>query len=594
MQTFSQWTSGQHGTARSRITRGVCRAALAIGMLFLVAGATFAQTSYVGAWREGQGGKALFRFDNWEDFVDKWQELRKVNVHLRDIETVEINDDLNYVGTWVEGQGDDALYLYDNWDGFVAKWKELHAKGMRLIDVEMVNTGEGMRFIGVWGDGKDEPALIYVKSWAELVAKWNEFSTKNLRLIDISAARVGNETHYVGVWTAGGGKQPLYQTDSWDEFVAKWKELSNQGLRLIDIETLRVNGKTTYYGVWESGKDDYSLFQFNNWDDFVAKWKELNGKNQRLIDIAAADMTPPPPKGKPAQHGKPAQGSGTGKPLYLDFTADSMKKDPVTGISFPAEMPPIVWPTFNNCKAGFGDDKLRAQKAWAMGHYNMWRAYQLITYIEARSWTEDLWNHGYVASAGKDNWSPRAWFGPFADKLYRYQTVRDAVIMAWNDRFLGKRYTFTIQCRNNEGGIHPCNLKNPGTDHTPSANHIVLGKINLCDRFFDEERGDTDRARVMVHEIFHHLAPKGLFIIDEHTHSDFSGWCKTTTDKMYGSDDALHLANSKGCWNSSRIHNEIAARNNDNYALFITSIGSAVYSGKLTRFPAASFFDTHK
>ncbi len=574
---------------RWRAAGGACRAALALGLLLLATGAAFAQTIYVGAWHEGQGGKALYQYDNWEDFVDKWQELRKGGVRLRDIETVEIDGDLNYVGTWVAGGGDDALYLYNSWDGFVAKWKELHAKGQRLIDVEMVPTSEGLRFIGVWGDGQDEPALIYVKSWPEFLAKWNEFSTKNLRLIDIEAARVGNATHYVGVWTAGGGRQPLYHSDSWADFTAKWRELRDDGLRVVDIESLRANGKTTYYGVWESGKETHSLIQFDNWDAFVAKWNELNAMNRRLVDIAVADVTPPPaPKGKPAQ-----QGGGTGKPLYLELWSGEKKEDPVSGFNFPADMPPIVWPTFTDCKAGFGDDKLRAQKAWALAHHNLWRAYQLVNYIESHGRTEDLWSHGYDAKKGADNWSPRAWFGPFADKRLRYQTVRDAVRMAWNDRFLAKRYTFTIQCRNNEGGLHPCNSKNPGTDETPAANHIVLGKINLCDRFFDQDIGDIGRARLMVHEVFHHLAPKGLFIIDTHLHSDWVGAaCLPDSDKMYGAEDALHLANSKGCLGTSKWHNESAARNNDNYAHFITRIGTVSFFGTLRRFPAESFFDT--
>lgn len=579
-------TSTQTKARQSGAWRAIRRAALAIGLLcFTAAGALAQHTTYVGVWQEGKGDYALYQLNSWEDFVDKWQELNKEKVRLSDIETVTIGDDIKYVGTWVAGEGGYGLFLFNKWGDLVAKWKELDAKGLRLLDVEMVRDEGETYYIGVWGAGKGVAGLYKAQSWNEFIGVWTDQSGKGMRLIDVEAARVGNETHYVGVWTDGGGKQPLYQTDDWNEFVAKWKELAEKDLRLRDIETLRVAGKTTYIGVWESGKEAYALYQSNDWEGFVAKWKEFNGKNLRLIDVALADQGKPAQQGKPPQQGKPAQSAA----LHFD-KAGAMKKDPVTGIDFPADMPPVVWPEFKGCNAA---DKLQVQKAWAMAHHHMWRAYQLIVYIENSKWTNELWSHGYNASNPAANWSPRAWFGPFADKRFRYDTVRDGVIMAWNDRFLAKRYSFTVQCRRDDGGAHPCYQNNPGTGRPPSANHIVLGKINFCNRFFDG-KDDKDRARTVIHELFHHLAPKGLVIIDTHLHSDWSGaWCKTDSDKMYGTTDAIHLASSKGCLGTG-LHYEMAARNNDNYAYFILNLGSATYNGSLKQFPEQSFLQSHK
>lgn len=54
---------------------------------------------------------------------------------------------------------------------------------------------------------------------------------------------------------------------------------------------------------------------------------------------------------------------------------------------------------------------------------------------------------------------------------------------------------------------------------------------------------------------------------------------------MYGLDDVMHLASSKGCWGDQYFHQGDAARNNDTYAYFILNLGDAVYSGKLKQFP---------
>jgi hypothetical protein len=77
-----------------------------------------------------------------------------------------------------------------------------------------------------------------------------------------------------------------------------------------------------------------------------------------------------------------------------------------------------------------------------------------------------------------------------------------------------------------------------------------------------------------------------LYVSDTHTHSDKSGGiCKTKGEKMYGFDDAMHLATSEGCWGDSTLHREMAARNNDNYAYFIQRLGNAIWDGRLTAFP---------
>ena len=155
--------------------------------------------------------------------------------------------------------------------------------------------------------------------------------------------------------------------------------------------------------------------------------------------------------------------------------------------------------------------------------------------------------------------------------------------MSWDTRFQKK---LTVKCRRNDGGLHPCYVKNPGTDSTPSANHIVNGTINFCNRFFDN-KNEEEKIITILHETYHWLAPRGLAILDTHSHWDRNsrGWCRLNVDKMYGYDNAIHLASSEGCWGNPKYHKSDATRNNDNYAYFIYWLGRITFEKKMTQFP---------
>lgn len=248
-------------------------------------------------------------------------------------------------------------------------------------------------------------------------------------------------------------------------------------------------------------------------------------------------------------------------------------------------MPPIVYPNFEGCNA---TDRKTVELAWAKAHHHAWRAFQLFQYMDKVGDNRDnIWKAGYTAGNNleerKKSYSPYAWFGEYSGGTYRYDYIRDATYMNWQKRYLVKN---TVKCRRDDGGAHPCYLKNPGGDGTPSANHIVSGTINFCNSFFDNST-DAGRVKTVLHEMFHWLAPKGLAILDTHTHWDRNskGRCRVSTDKFYGLDDVMHAATSEGCWNNGKYHRGDAARNNDTYAYFILRLGDAVYARKLTEYP---------
>lgn len=538
---------------------------------------------YIGFWRPGVGESKVVQFDTWEEFTESWEDLSKKGLRLQDLEIVKGNDEIIYTATYVRGNNKYALLAYDNFDDFAENYKEmLDDKQMQLIDVEVVPSGGKNFYVGVWDAGTGGSAMYMYNNWGSFIDQWNTLAKQNRVLIDIEAFESQGKVWYVGVWQNGkGGEQRLYNTDSFSEFDTKFREFSKDDLRLIDVDIVRNGGVKKYVGVWNKGNGGQYFGVFDTVSQVKNKNTELNGIKLDLIDIAMIEDPLPKPKPTPAPQGKPAKKPGDA----LDFNADGpKKKDPTTGIEFPANMPAIVFPNFEGCNAS---DRAVVEKAWAMAHHAAWRSVQLFRHLDnAGDKRDDLWAFGYVNYSNKDdymakNFSPKAWFGSYEGGTYRYDYIRDAVFMNWESRFQKK---MTYKCRRNDSGAHPCYLENPGTNRPPSANHIVNGTVNVCNRFFDDKSPD-DQIRTVLHEHFHWLAPKGLAILDTHTHWDRNskGRCRATTEKGYGY-EAIHFAQSDGCWNDTKWHKGDAARNNDNYAYMIRNLGAAVYSGRLKKF----------
>lgn len=541
---------------------------------FVVPLTTKAQTqTLVGIWRGGNDPVALHRLNSWDAFGDKWKELAAQNQRLVDIEVVRSGSVTQYTGAWRKGTDDYALYQVASWESFVQAWQKFAKSNLRLVDLEVFQAGQEVAYVGVWRAGTDAHALHQLNSWEAFIDKWKEMAAKNLHLVDIEAVAVGNQIHYVGAWRAGK-EGHLFYAKTYSEFTNKWKELGAQDQRLVEIELVRVGAALHYIGVWHSGSDGYALYQADSWEDFTTKWTELNAKNLRLIDLAIAD--------KPGKQLPPSQPPPNGKPIGLVFDGKPLKTDPVSGLDFPADMPAIHYPQFVGCNS---TDRKKVEKAWAYAHFSTWRATQLINYIATRDNKAELWSEGFVPNDNK-NWSPRTWFGEFKDSRFRFQLIHEVINKLWNDRFLEKKYSFKVKCREQENdGPHPCYIKDDNGNFKYSANHILLGTINFCPAFLADDETTRSRAQTVVHEILHWLSAQSLYVSDTHTHSDkVGGLCKTKTEKIYGLSDAMHMATSDGCIGNDTLHREIAARNNDNYAYFIQRLGNAIYDGTLKSF----------
>ena len=141
---------------------------------------------YAGVWRSGTGGYGLFRYNNWSSFTEKWSDLADENLRLIDVETFKASDGKRwYIGVWREGTDKYALYQYDNWSSFTEKWSDLANQNLRLIDVETYKADGKRWYVGAWRQGTDGYALYQFNNWNSFKSKWKELGNDNKRLIDL-------------------------------------------------------------------------------------------------------------------------------------------------------------------------------------------------------------------------------------------------------------------------------------------------------------------------------------------------------------------------------------------------------------------------
>ncbi|MEL7092834.1 MAG: PAN domain-containing protein, partial [Pseudomonadota bacterium] len=264
-------------------------------------------------------------------------------------------------------------------------------------------------------------------------------------------------------------------------------------------------------------------------------------------------------------------------PLRMVFSPN----DPgnrIEGDAYPADMPNVRFPV--NWQGCSQDDRALIRRAWVRAHYNVWRARQVMSHLNAQRRRADMWawsfNDRMGTSPSYTNISPRAYFGRYDHS--RFHDARRVIDKLFVERFRGK--TFRVKCRvRDSDGAHPCETFNA------NANHSFYGTINLCQRWFDNGVFN-DQVTILTHEMLHWMKiPKSIYwVADRH---DFWRSCRRYVGvRALYDDDAVWLGMNRGCkdWNHNR-----AVRANDTYAWWTTMLGDRIYRGRLPQFPAEDF-----
>ena len=280
---------------------------------------------------------------------------------------------------------------------------------------------------------------------------------------------------------------------------------------------------------------------------------------------------------KPEYVGKPV-GPGYVPPVLYFSRPDPGRT--LFGHAVPADMPAPNYPKlYKNCSSS---DIEAFKAAWTLAHHDMWRAEQLMQFINASDRRGDLWAFGYINQRGSlgnfTNWSPRAWFGTYQPR--RFRLSRRAIDKVWKERFLGGKIGSTrirIWCRR-DSGVQPCHGER-------RAAHTGVGTLDICPVFFRHRR-DNFNAQVLIHEMFHWLRiPKSaVWVSDRHDY--WRTGCHYRRAQAIYDLDAAYIGMNGGCrhWNYNR-----AVLTNDDYGWFAATLGEKIYSGAMRNFPAKSF-----
>jgi hypothetical protein len=278
------------------------------------------------------------------------------------------------------------------------------------------------------------------------------------------------------------------------------------------------------------------------------------------------------------------------KARHLIFSKNS-SSNMIEGHPFPTDMPSVIWPAgYDGCGEG-GIHEAQIKEAWVFAHYFMWRAVQVMQYLErTSSHRRELWYDGYTSNIGSapsfNNYSPRGWFGSYDGS--RFRRIREVIEKVWNERFQSMEWI--VKCRVNDSGLgaHPCYT----TD--ANANHILFGTINLCNKWFNYTNHEI-RAFMIIHEVFHWLRIPGTGVWVSDIHDYYVGDRAVLDYKgarpLYGNLAAL-IANEYG-WRGRNYNT--TTMNNDNYAYFIYILGSSIYNRitpmrqPMNFFPSLSF-----
>lgn len=512
---------------------------------------------------------------DWNTFHKRWLDLQKKGFELVDIE-VQSNV-LRYSGVFKKSKSKGASKLGVSLSVIKKDFGAWTKKGYRMVDFETWTDGKKNLFGALYLKGSGRSGFWVENNWNRFLSKWKEFEKSGLRMIDFETWYRGDTQWFAGVFKGGTYPAGSIMGVSSSQFFKTRDEFKAKGYRLIDFEVATRGSEVRYYGLFGKTGADQLLRVNDSKAGFFKKRSEFKKSGYKIDDLEVAWIGA---VGKPAQS-KPEPPKS--KPIYVSFKGNT-KRDSRTGLLFPDDMPSIHWPKgYNSCSSA---EKDRINKAWAMAHFMMWRADQIMDWLGRNDRNrKQAWSWGYRGrneAQNYANYSPRAWFGPYDGK--RFRVAHSGVNKAWSDHFRGK--TFTVKCRVRGGktGAHPCFQNNPGTGRTPTANHIVKRTVNFCDSFFAPRwTGDNEKdiwqifakARTVVHELFHHVRLRdGNYVLDTHVHCD-NGRCKT--EKMYGRAKATHLSHVRGV---NAGHYKRALRNNDNYAYFAYYVGVVAYYDK--------------
>ena len=144
------------------------------------------QRHFVGVFGSGTGEQVLVSAKGWNAFTQQWAIYSGQNLRLIDLETYDAGGgERQYLGIFRAGSGGYALWSGTGWTNFTKEWSTLSNQGLRLIDVETFPVGSGRQYVGVFRAGSDGYALFSITGYDKFTQETEALSSVGVRLVDV-------------------------------------------------------------------------------------------------------------------------------------------------------------------------------------------------------------------------------------------------------------------------------------------------------------------------------------------------------------------------------------------------------------------------
>jgi hypothetical protein len=141
---------------------------------------------FVGVFRPGTDQQTVIQVLGGDAFTQQWDTLSNQNLRLTSLTTYDAGGgQRQYIGAFRAGSDGYALWSGMGWTAFTNAWATLRAQGLRLVDIESFPVGAQRQYTGVYRSGSDGDALFSTNSYASYVQQMEHWAIPGLRLTDL-------------------------------------------------------------------------------------------------------------------------------------------------------------------------------------------------------------------------------------------------------------------------------------------------------------------------------------------------------------------------------------------------------------------------
>lgn len=230
---------------------------------------------YAGIMKPGRDSPAALFKNNWNSFLQAWQDLERKGFRMQDFEVYKKGNHLRYAGIFEPGNYKPAALFKTDWNSFLSGWQQLEKDGYRMHDLEIYKNGSRLTYAGIFKPGNYKPAALFKDNWADFQRGWQDLERKGYRMMDLEIYKNGNKLNYAGIFEPGNYNPAALFKNNWKDFLNGWRDLESKGYRMKDLEVYSKGSGLSYAGIFEPGEYGPVAIFDKNWKEFVSRWRHF-------------------------------------------------------------------------------------------------------------------------------------------------------------------------------------------------------------------------------------------------------------------------------------------------------------------------------